>query len=67
VTSQRTQSAGSAGRFGGIGAAGGVAVFAGRRRMTVCWASDEAAVQQLGPEQDGFFAFYATEVLPRLR
>lgn len=28
---------------------------------------DEVYVGQIGPEQDGFFDFYATEVLPRLR
>jgi G6PDH family F420-dependent oxidoreductase len=28
---------------------------------------DEVYVGQVGPEQDGFFEFYATQVLPRLR
>jgi G6PDH family F420-dependent oxidoreductase len=28
---------------------------------------DEVYIAQVGPEQDGFFEFYATEVLPRLR
>jgi G6PDH family F420-dependent oxidoreductase len=28
---------------------------------------DEIYINQIGPEQDGFFDFYATEVLPRLR
>lgn len=28
---------------------------------------DDVFVQQIGPEQDGFFDFYAGEVLPRLR
>jgi hypothetical protein len=28
---------------------------------------DEVYVQQIGPEQDGFFAFYADRVLPELR
>jgi G6PDH family F420-dependent oxidoreductase len=28
---------------------------------------DELYVQQIGPDQDGFFAFYADNVLPRLR
>jgi hypothetical protein len=28
---------------------------------------DELYVQQMGPEQDGFFDFYAERVLPELR
>ena len=28
---------------------------------------DELYVQQIGPEQDGFFDFYAEKVLPELR
>ncbi|MCC5574668.1 TIGR03557 family F420-dependent LLM class oxidoreductase [Microtetraspora sp. AC03309] len=28
---------------------------------------DEVYIQQVGPEQDGFFSFYAEEVLPRCR
>lgn len=28
---------------------------------------DEIYVSQIGPEQDGFFSFYASEILPRLR
>ncbi len=28
---------------------------------------DEVFVQQIGPDQEGFFRFYAEEVLPGLR
>ena len=28
---------------------------------------DEVYVQQIGPEQKGFFRFYAEEILPQLR
>lgn len=28
---------------------------------------DEVYVQQMGPEQEGFFRFYEKEILPKLR
>lgn len=28
---------------------------------------DEVYIQQVGPDQEGFFEFYARDVLPRLR
>jgi hypothetical protein len=28
---------------------------------------DEIYISQIGPEQDGFFSFYSSEILPRLR
>ena len=29
--------------------------------------ADEVYVSQIGPDQDGFFRFYADEVIPRVR
>lgn len=42
-------------------------VHAGAVRAVADTGLDEVYIQQVGPDQDGFFSFYSREVLPRLR